>query len=86
MGFYYVGPINGHDINDLVSVLKNAKEIKYEGPVMIHIKKLKKEKVTNSQKNLLINIMASQNLMLNTGIQEKIKSNVHLIRKFLQIL
>ena len=38
MGFYYIGPIDGHDIDVLVSVLKNAKEINYDGPIMIHIK------------------------------------------------
>ena len=26
MGFYYVGPIDGHDIDALISVLKNAKK------------------------------------------------------------
>ena len=26
MGFYYIGPIDGHDVNSLVSVLKDAKE------------------------------------------------------------
>ena len=38
MGFYYIGPIDGHDIDDLVSVLKNAKEINYDGPILVHIK------------------------------------------------
>ena len=38
MGFYYIGPIDGHDIDALISVLKNAKEINYDGPIMIHIK------------------------------------------------
>ncbi len=38
MGFYYVGPIDGHDIDSLVSVLKNAKELNHDGPIMIHIK------------------------------------------------
>ena len=38
MGFYYVGPIDGHDIDALLPVLKNAKEANYEGPIMIHIK------------------------------------------------
>ena len=33
-----MGPIDGHDIDVLVSVLKNAKEINHDGPIMIHIK------------------------------------------------
>ena len=38
LGFYYVGPIDGHDIDVLTSVLDNAKKMKYEGPILIHIK------------------------------------------------
>jgi len=38
LGFYYVGPIDGHDIDTLVSVLKNAKDTNFDGPIMIHIK------------------------------------------------
>tara|TARA_E500000331_G_scaffold324403_1_gene340658 strand:- start:1400 stop:3322 length:1923 start_codon:yes stop_codon:yes gene_type:complete len=38
LGFYYVGPIDGHDLNVLLPILKNAKDSKHEGPIMIHIK------------------------------------------------
>tara|TARA_B100000965_G_scaffold311732_1_gene271355 strand:- start:1102 stop:3015 length:1914 start_codon:yes stop_codon:yes gene_type:complete len=38
MGFYYVGPIDGHDLNALLPILKNARDSKHEGPIMIHIK------------------------------------------------
>ena len=38
MGFYYVGPINGHDLDALLPVLQNAKEVSYDGPIMIHVK------------------------------------------------
>ena len=36
LGFYYIGPIDGHDVNNLVQVLENVKNSKYEGPVLIH--------------------------------------------------
>ncbi len=36
LGFYYIGPIDGHDINNLVTILENVKNSKYEGPVLIH--------------------------------------------------
>jgi len=36
LGFYYIGPINGHDIGSLVSVLKNVKNSKRVGPILIH--------------------------------------------------
>lgn len=35
MGFRYVGPIDGHDINQLVAVLKNVRDGQ-DGPVLIH--------------------------------------------------
>jgi len=35
MGFNYVGPINGHDLGDLVLCLRNLREIK--GPKLLHI-------------------------------------------------
>ena len=38
LGFYYIGPIDGHDLNVLLPILKNARDSKYEGPIMIHIK------------------------------------------------
>jgi 1-deoxy-D-xylulose-5-phosphate synthase len=36
LGFYYIGPIDGHDVNNLVQVLENVKNSKHEGPVLVH--------------------------------------------------
>jgi len=36
LGFYYVGPIDGHDLDALVPILKNAREIK-DRPVLVHV-------------------------------------------------
>ena len=36
LGFYYVGPIDGHDMNALVDVLENARDMN-NGPVLIHV-------------------------------------------------
>ncbi|HVM98873.1 MAG TPA: 1-deoxy-D-xylulose-5-phosphate synthase, partial [Caulobacteraceae bacterium] len=36
LGFYYVGPIDGHNMDHLVPVLKNVKEIK-DRPVLVHV-------------------------------------------------
>ena len=38
LGFYYVGPIDGHDLKALLPILKNARDSKHQGPIMIHIK------------------------------------------------
>jgi 1-deoxy-D-xylulose-5-phosphate synthase len=36
LGFYYVGPIDGHDLESLVTVLQNAKDIE-DRPVLVHV-------------------------------------------------
>ena len=38
LGFYYIGPIDGHDLNALIPILKNARDTKHQGPILIHIK------------------------------------------------
>ena len=35
MGFYYVGPIDGHDLDVLIPILENVKQMQ-EGPILIH--------------------------------------------------
>jgi 1-deoxy-D-xylulose-5-phosphate synthase len=36
LGFFYVGPIDGHNLDHLLPVLKNARDTDYDGPVLIH--------------------------------------------------
>ena len=36
LGFYYIGPIDGHDVTNLVAILENVKNSKYDGPILIH--------------------------------------------------
>jgi 1-deoxy-D-xylulose-5-phosphate synthase len=36
MGFYYVGPIDGHNIDHLLPVLKNVRDSREAGPILIH--------------------------------------------------
>ncbi|MEQ8832091.1 MAG: 1-deoxy-D-xylulose-5-phosphate synthase [Alphaproteobacteria bacterium] len=37
MGFYYVGPIDGHNLEHLLPVLKNVRGARDAGPVLIHV-------------------------------------------------
>ncbi len=74
MGFYYIGPIDGHDMDSLVSVLKNAKEINYEGPIMIHLKTEKGKGYEFAEKST-DKYHGVSKFNINTGIQEKSKSN-----------
>jgi len=36
LGFYYVGPIDGHNLDHLLPVLKNVRDI-HGGPVLVHV-------------------------------------------------
>ena len=36
LGFYYVGPIDGHDVDGLVEVLENVRDAD-EGPMLVHV-------------------------------------------------
>ncbi len=36
LGFYYIGPIDGHDIDYLVKILENVKNSNHNGPILIH--------------------------------------------------
>ncbi|MEP4379081.1 MAG: 1-deoxy-D-xylulose-5-phosphate synthase [Alphaproteobacteria bacterium] len=37
MGFYYIGPIDGHNIDHLLPVLKNVRDSKQDAPVLVHV-------------------------------------------------
>ena len=37
LGFFYVGPIDGHNLDHLLPVLKNLRDDKDEGPVLLHV-------------------------------------------------
>ncbi len=36
LGFYYVGPIDGHDVDGLVQILENVRDAD-EGPMLVHV-------------------------------------------------
>ncbi len=37
LGLFYVGPIDGHNLDHLLRVLKNVRDADYEGPVLVHV-------------------------------------------------
>ena len=75
LGFHYVGPIDGHDLDVLIPVLKNAKESEHEGPIMIHIK-TKKGKGYSFAEKAMDRYHGVSKFNVQTGIQEKSKINV----------
>ncbi len=73
LGFYYIGPIDGHDMDSLISVLKNAKQINFDGPILIHIKTEKGKGYEFAEKSDdKYHGVAKFNV--NTGVQEKTQS------------
>jgi 1-deoxy-D-xylulose-5-phosphate synthase len=36
LGFYYVGPIDGHNLDHLLPVLRNVREAEETGPILVH--------------------------------------------------
>ena len=73
MGFYYVGPINGHDLDALLPVLQNAKEVSYEGPIMIHVKTEKGKGYSFAEKSE-DKYHGVSKFNVSTGKQQKSKS------------
>ena len=73
MGFYYVGPINGHDLDALLPVLQNAKEVSYDGPIMIHVKTEKGNGYSFAEKSE-DKYHGVSKFNVSTGKQEKSKS------------
>jgi len=37
LGFYYVGPIDGHNMEHLLPVLKNARDARRTAPILVHV-------------------------------------------------
>ena len=74
LGFYYIGPIDGHDMDSLLPILKNAKDSNHEGPIMIHIK-TKKGKGYSYAEKASDKYHGVSKFNVQTGIQVKSKTN-----------
>ncbi|CAI9120930.1 1-deoxy-D-xylulose-5-phosphate synthase [Brytella acorum] len=37
LGFYYVGPVDGHDMSQLVPILRNLRDADDQGPILLHV-------------------------------------------------
>ena len=74
MGFYYIGPIDGHDIDALLPVLQNARDVNYQGPIMIHVKTQKGKGYSFAEKSD-DKYHGVTKFNIRTGKQEKTKSD-----------
>ncbi|MBI4031751.1 MAG: 1-deoxy-D-xylulose-5-phosphate synthase [Proteobacteria bacterium] len=37
MGFYYIGPLDGHNLDHLLPVLRNIRDSDHDGPILLHV-------------------------------------------------
>ena len=74
LGFYYVGPIDGHNLDSLIPVLNNVKNLKYDGPILVHVvtKKGKGYKPAEDSRDKYHGV---SKFNVVTGEQSKPKSN-----------
>jgi 1-deoxy-D-xylulose-5-phosphate synthase len=73
LGFYYVGPIDGHNMDHLVPVLRNVKGIK-DRPVLVHVVTQKGHGYKPAE-NAPDKYHAVQKFEVITGVQVKSQSN-----------
>ena len=75
LGFYYVGPIDGHNLDSLIPVLNNVKNSKYDGPILIHAvtKKGKGYKPAEDSRDKYHGV---SKFNVVTGEQSKSKTNI----------
>ena len=75
LGFYYVGPIDGHDVENLVQIFENVKNSNHQGPVLIHVR-TQKGKGYKPAEDSGDKYHGVSKFNVSTGEQAKSKSNV----------
>jgi len=73
LGFYYVGPIDGHNIDHLIPVLKNVRDAK-QGPILVHVVTQKGKGYEPAEKSA-DKYHGVVKFDVITGVQAKAKSN-----------
>ena len=74
LGFYYVGPIDGHDVENLVQIFENVKNSNHQGPVLIHVR-TEKGKGYKPAEESGDKYHGVSKFNVSTGEQSKSKSN-----------
>ncbi len=74
LGFYYVGPIDGHDVENLVQIFENVKNSNHQGPVLIHVR-TQKGKGYKPAEQSGDKYHGVSKFNISTGEQSKSKSN-----------
>ncbi len=75
LGFYYIGPVDGHDVDNLVQIFENVKNSNHEGPILIHVR-TQKGKGYKPAEESGDKYHGVSKFNVATGEQSKSKSNV----------
>ena len=75
LGVYYVGPIDGHDVENLVQIFENVKNSNHQGPVLIHVR-TQKGKGYKPAEESGDKYHGVSKFNISTGQQAKSKSNI----------
>jgi 1-deoxy-D-xylulose-5-phosphate synthase len=74
LGFYYVGPIDGHNLDHLLPVLANVRDADEDGPILVHVI-TKKGKGYEPAENAADKYHGVARFNVITGAQAKAPSN-----------
>ena len=74
LGFYYIGPVDGHDVDNLVQIFENAKNSNHQGPILIHVR-TQKGKGYKPAEESGDKYHGVSKFNISTGEQTKSKSN-----------
>lgn len=74
LGFYYVGPIDGHNFDHLLPVLKNVRDFEGDAPILVHVV-TKKGKGYAPAEEAYDKYHGVSKFDVETGVQDKPKGN-----------
>ena len=75
LGFYYIGPIDGHNLDHLLPILKNVRDDAASGPILVHVVTQKgKGYVPAEHSSDKYHGVSSFDVI--TGVQDKPKTNI----------
>ena len=75
LGFFYVGPVDGHNLDHLLPVLRNARDDVGEGPVLVHVVTVKGRGYAPAEESA-DRYHGVSRFEVVTGVQDKPKTNV----------
>ncbi|MEO8376788.1 MAG: 1-deoxy-D-xylulose-5-phosphate synthase [Candidatus Sumerlaeota bacterium] len=65
LGFRYIGPVDGHNLDELIPILRGASEL--EGPICLHVITKKGKGLTYAEADPIKYHAATQNMKIETG-------------------